>query len=997
MAFIQEQLYPIPFSAGLDTGTDPKQVLAGNLLTLQNGVFDQTNQLNKRTGSTILSNLAQIGEHSVNVNTLYTIPTVIQSGVALNIFNNELLLFDDVNMYSYAEQVGLWTSKGMAVSIDTNERQIIRTSNRQQLNPDVAFIDNTELYAWEDTFSPGVRYSIIDTKTDSLVIADTPIGSYSVPSTGLQKPKCLAFNNLLFCLFTDGYSQLYYATVSPSNPTAVDIQVNLISDGYDLLNGFTYDATIINNRLYIAYLSNSTPTGTINVFYLDSSLSKTSVITIPTTVISSSSLCPINIVGDSSNNLLVTWSNGLNANSAIYNSSGTQLLAPTPITSSGNVISTIGAIQSTLTSKYVICLELYNATPYNTSVEIISLTNVTGALHTLGTVKSVGLASKPFNINGYLYVNIAYQTVLNPTYFTLLINNGGGTIIAKQNAGTGGGLRTNSMLSEVPFVGTNQVKYANLTKGAIISEGDTVFSLLGVNVTTLDYQSPYSFSSVTQSNNLLIVGGLVQMYDGVAMVEDNFNYPPENVTAIASGSGSGLSTGSYQYQVTYEWMDNNGNVHISTPSPIVTVNVTTGQVVTLTIPTLRLTAKYNVSVVIYRTVVNGTVFQECTNILAPLENDTTSDTVSFEDELSDLSLESNKFIYTTGNVLSNVAPPACSLMTLFQDRVIIAGLEDKNSLWFSQNKQNYTNYSTTPTNFAAELTIGCDPLGGPVTAIKNLDQNLVIFKKTNIFIVNGDGPNNTGGGNSYPNPQMLASDVGCNNQNSIVICPLGLLFQSDKGIYQLDRGLNTSYIGKPVQQYNNEVITSSSLLADKNRVLFTTQSGTTLVYDYYVNQWSTFTNQNAADSVIFQNEFTWIQSDGYVYESDNSVYTDGYDPIYMSWTTPNLKFAQINGYQRVFYCMILGTYKSAHTLNIQVAYDDSLTYTQTATLTPTNTTPYQYRIDFKQQECSSIRLMISDSQTAPYNEGYAISAMTFQVGVIPGLYKIPATQTTGTS
>ena len=32
--------------------------------------------------------------------------------------------------------------------------------------------------------------------------------------------------------------------------------------------------------------------------------------------------------------------------------------------------------------------------------------------------------------------------------------------------------------------------------------------------------------------------------------------------------------------------------------------------------------------------------------------------------------------------------------------------------------------------------------------------------------------------------------------------------------------------------------------------LVTTETGTTLVYDYFVNQWSTFTNQYASDSVI---------------------------------------------------------------------------------------------------------------------------------------------------
>lgn len=192
------------------------------------------------------------------------------------------------------------------------------------------------------------------------------------------------------------------------------------------------------------------------------------------------------------------------------------------------------------------------------------------------------------------------------------------------------------------------------------------------------------------------------------------------------------------------------------------------------------------------------------------------------------------------------------------------------------------------------------------------------------------------------------------------------------------------------------------------------------MYDYYMQQWSTWTNQFAVDGAIFNGNFAYLTANGQVFIQNQNVFTDGSSPIYLSFTTPNLSFAGIQGYQRVFRCFILGTYKGPHTLNVSVAYDYNDSYTQFATVTPNTATTwggpstpnwglpdggawggeyqlYEYRIDFKIQKCTAIRLQITDNQSSAYNEGYAISSIVFEVGVMPGGNKLPTTSTYGTT
>jgi hypothetical protein len=381
--------------------------------------------------------------------------------------------------------------------------------------------------------------------------------------------------------------------------------------------------------------------------------------------------------------------------------------------------------------------------------------------------------------------------------------------------------------------------------------------------------------------------------------------------------------------------------------------------------------------------------------------------------LSDAAALSNELNYTTGAVLPNIAPPANSIICTYNNRVFLAGLSDKLLMWYSQSVVDNSNANTIPPQFSDSLTVGLDPRGGAITALGVLNNVLVIFKMNNIFTMAGNGPDATGNNSDYGDPIFVTSDVGCVNANSVVGIPAGLMFQSAKGIYLLDQGGNVEYIGAQVEAFNNYNITSSICLTMENLVIFTTSQGTSLVYDYYLKEWSTFSNQFALDSVIYNGKFAFVTAAGQVYVQNQNKFTDGGGPILMSLTTPNLSFAGIQGYQRVFRCFILGSYKGPHTLNVAVAYDYNDSYTQFATITPSNNISnwgsdpnwgsgfywggqfqlYEFRIDFSVQKCTAIRLQITDNQSSSYNEGYSISSIVFEVGVLPGGNRLGAVNT----
>jgi hypothetical protein len=1010
LAFVQKQLIPITFGGGVNTKTDSKQLAAGQLLTLQDGQFSKAGQINKRFGYNALNTNIQGG-------------SAIAAGVELAAYKDELLLFDGNNVYSYLDSTETWSNRGTAISVITEDKDIIRVIDAQQLNPDCNYLDGILVFAWEDSRG-AVRYSVIDQETGAFIVSDTPI------SISAQQPKVIAFSGLILIFYcTSG--NLNFKYINPATPNTLSTPTTIATDGYAGFNGFPYDVCVSNGYLYCSYLgtdSATVATGAIQAFYLTpGSFFQSSFIVIESAVgkaINSiinagpaSFMGAINIVGDSGNNLWISWSDGYHVRTSLYtNLLASQTLADTIVaTTASNILC---GIESPTALTLLLCYE-NDAALYSHSRVISPQMLQTATISPSGTViqkltiRSAGISSKPFIYLNNIYVNGCYDSPNNQsTDFTFLIGTylGGAlttySIVAQETPGVGGGIQTNGMCPETVKLETGIFIFANLQAGKILSEGNTLFSLLGVNSTTLNFSTSNQFLNTTQANTLLIVGGILQGYDGVSVVETGFLVNPETIGLTDNSGGGSLSAGTYQYVQTYAWTDNYGQIYESAPCSPVSITVSAGDSVTVNGTTLRLSNKGNTRsaavINIYRTQANGTTFNLITSSIAPLVNNPAVDGWTFVDSLADANAETNQLIYTTGSVLMNIAPPANSILITYNNRVFLSGMSDKLLIWYSQSVVSNATTNTIPPQFCAELNESCDPRGGDIMGLGVLNNALVIFKESQIFSFAGNGPDATGNNSDYGDPVYITSDVGCISANSIVATPQGLMFQSAKGIYLLDQSANLTYIGAPVEAFNDLTITSATLHSNYNQVIFTSDSGTALVYDYYFNQWSTWSNHFAADAVIYNGSFTYLNPNGTVMVQNTSSFTDAGFPIFLSWTTPNLNFAGIQGYQRVFKFFILGNFYGTHTLDVSIAYDFDPNYIQFATVTPSDgyTTAdgwqiYEFRIDTKIQKCTSIRINVVDNQTSTYNQGYAISSLVFEVGALPGGNRLPVVNTIG--
>lgn len=527
--------------------------------------------------------------------------------------------------------------------------------------------------------------------------------------------------------------------------------------------------------------------------------------------------------------------------------------------------------------------------------------------------------------------------------------------------------------------------------------------------------------------------------------------------------GQLFENANYQYVYVYEWIDANGNVHQSAPSPaysletgsnftfstsvvttagndvvitsnaqafglgteIMSTNFPVGTTVIETNETaikfsneatisgadtittddtikvfvrmrpLYQTAKVGnnpVTLVLYRTVNNGSLFYRVTRLNEPTLNDPSVGHIEYLDTISDGELIGNQQLYTNGGVVENAPLKAPIALSTFKDRTVAVVKDNDSTFRFSKEV-----IPNVPVEWSDFFTFTVNQQGGDVTAIAEMDDKLIIWKATSVFYLTGNGPAPTGVGSTFGQPIQVAADTGCEAPASVVLTPVGLMFQSRKGIYLLDRGLNLNYIGAQVEQFNDLTISRAILADERNEVRFFTEQGTTLVYDYFIKQWYVHTGQESLMAVTWQRKPTYVATDAIVSVEDDTQFTDEAEKIEMRFETGWLNFANINGFQRVYLMEILGEYKSEHTLTVNIYTEfDETTPSQTVTVEPTASTPYQYRVFIKEQKTTSMKVEIIENQPAEsFGEGLSASALTFRVGVKTGLNKLAAARSFG--
>jgi len=996
---VRWQEVPLPFGQGIDTKTDPK--LTKGLVDLENGVFTNAPAIRKRNGYDELEHVDSTG-------------AVISNAVALATRGDELLLFDDEYCYSYDERVGNWRNKGRCTGMKLKESVVAATLSNQT-DADVATNNNMQVIAWTDSSDGYVHYTVSDLGTGAVLVNNTSI-------SGATKPRLVATGGLIHLYYYDSVATSLYVlafpTASPANPYATRQVVSNVKSG----------------GVYDACAEYGTKAEAAIIIYLDTS---NQIVLIKT-----------DKVGAAYNTLITDTNVAYTLADAVSVSPGaattwftyldSSLSACTVAKVNANFISTStvtryrkdGGDIKTTSKRITIQIDIDNEEQAHLFVDnvpggdewldhtsyFLVTTSVPSATHTF---YHHGLASHAFWFRGHAYVNLYYDSLTSTTYLCASEDE---TFVARCAIGIAAGQPTGTHMPRVGGVNNSESRfvwgasYRTRLETAETAANDTkneFYAQKGVKAITYDFAATDRYRFVEVGGNTYTSGGILWAFDGVKPVEQGFLIYPEGhqITDSSVNSTGSMATGDYTYRFYFEDYYGNGDRTKST-SVLFNTSVTNNVNRFSFLPTLAATMRANTSIVGYRTAVNpdvvgGAPFYRVTSANPAatgfnrfLANNVDATNVTLDDGMSDGSLTDNELDYQNTGELDNTAPEAASIMLHGNGRVWLADVaSDPNKILYSKLR-----YPGQALEFSDSLVLQAPEDGGAITGLGTLNGMLVIFKLDRIYVVTGEGPNNLGVG-YLSQPQLVSNDVGCNNHLTVVNAPQGLLFSSDKGIYMLDGELRSIYVGAPVEKYNDADIRAAILINDSNEIRFITASGRTLVYNYQVQQWSTFTGTNAISAVIWKQKLTYLKSSrGDVFVENPDRFTDAGGSYKLRFKTPWYSSGGPQSYQRIRALNVLGTYHSSHTLRTRIRYDfqgnsetgefpssyvNTSTYGDGAygddTYGGTGDSSYQFRVMLPRQKCQAVQFEIEDVDS--YGRAFEISNLTLEAGYKRGPVK----------
>jgi len=941
------------FAQGVDTKTDAKQVLRGKLLDLQNCVFTKEATLSKRNGYNALS--TQVDGQAL--------PYTNAQGLAKR--GSELILFANALALSYRPSSNTWQQSSPVSSVVVASSHIARTGTKQT-QPDAATNANITVVAWEDSRG-GVWCSVVEAATNRILLPQVQLDA----GAGAQRPRCLAIGGVLHVLWANGTS-IIGAIINPANPAATPTQYTLTNDlnaanpAYDAVPTYNLVSAAFAPAL-IAWVVSPTQFRIGYVIPAGGFGGPPQGLPGPTSPIAGTDTtgpiaCAINVSKAITNlDAQVLWAGGTTLRQTFVN----------PLTFFSPGIITLGPIGPT---RVRIAVEYGSQDLVNggwnswwaaeeagvgPDLNIIrfSTLNGIGAPGPLSLIRGHNLASRAYFDNGDVYCAVSYAVLFFP-YVVVIQLSGSGRAQARLFPGlTPGQPLPRQHLPNAYAINLVKNGSGSISTGRqhqiplgyriqLAGTSGTQFGEQGIQLATIDHAHTDSYQSVELGRGLYLAGALIQHYDGDRWAEADFHTAPDTnsgMLTIGQGAGGGLTPlQTYSYIALYEEIDGQGELHPGSPSILQKITLAGGNgTVTISIPTLRLTSKKRVRIGVFRSLGNATgtlatiplfrvssVDPTAVGNNGYVLNDPTIDAINFTDVMADTVAATLEPLYTNGGILPN-APPMSSGDTIAvgKTRLFWTDPVDHNLVLFSQALRD-----ETAAELAASLRIRVDPYGGNIVGLAVMDDNVIVFKQTAVYAFGGPGPAADGGLNTntaFTPPQLLTSDVGASSPSTIAQTPAGLVFQTSKGMYLIGRDLHVRRIGDPVYAYKDQTITRAVLIPDRPFVVFLTNAGRTLLWDYDRDQWSTFTNHLGLDATVVNNVFTYLRTDGRVFQETIGQFNDGGAHVPMLIETAWLHGPQhMQGWQKVFEAQVLGAWKSKHTLRMRYRLDYEDAYSQ---------------------------------------------------------------------
>jgi hypothetical protein len=517
--------------------------------------------------------------------------------------------------------------------------------------------------------------------------------------------------------------------------------------------------------------------------------------------------------------------------------------------------------------------------------------------------------------------------------------------------------------------------------------------------------------------------------DGASTYPLGFIHEPDivdwSVGAAASGS---MATGDYLYCFVYEWRDARGVLHRSAPSAIVTVTgVNANGSVILRVACTSLDSKQSpadvvlgaagaspVRIVPYRSEVGGSTLYRLTH--EPTYNVTLNDPASASVVITDtradssitgttptIALNTRPGLYTE-NELAEVNPAAATTGTVHGNRAWLLG-GDRRTLQFSKRFEEDAGIAP---GFNEEFVL---LFTSDKYWLASLDDKLIVGGD-HLDAVFGQGPASDGTGIDW-SVQRIHSDTSCTSPRSVVVIPPGLVYRSPRGFELLNRNLVVEYIGGPVEDTleSYPVVTSAVLVPDEQEVRFTCTNdagdeGVVIVLNYGYRAWYVRKYWNGSDAydrafvdaALVDGTYYLVDYLGAVFEESTTSYLDDSTYVSMKASVPVYPNGAA-GWHRLRAVQVIGESKTHHKLNVEVSRDFATSAEQTETFEDgsTVTTPGPLetsRVTLKHQKRQAAVVTIYDS--APDNEsvgtgeGPILELLALWVEPKRGLAKVPA-------
>lgn len=991
---LQKQAVGIP-ALGLNTLADAKSATAGEFDLAENMFLNKTARggamLQKRYGGAALG----LARFNGGAN--------ISSGSRLATYGSERLMLgratasadDPGSIHSYIPQYFLWKPAGVTANVGQGAAPGVGIS-AQTIAPDQFAGFPTTSYdmavnpagtqmcvVWSDTLQ-NCYGSLIDLTTNE-VIAQGGIGQ--VATLGWIRVVALSTGFMTFRSgFTAGALTSRFLTYAGGTLIAADVSVDTILNA-TLKADFIKNGS--NDSVLCAY-----HTTTPNTKILIWNANQTSGGSTTNAEIPSQAIGWVNWDFSDNNGYLAFVSAVTGAKVFTVAQAGPAVSATTTMDAAVTAAANITGYRTAAAAQFNVYIEVRAAATYNC---LIRRWPGSGASSVF--MRSVGLAGACFKVasNSRYYLPVAYDSTLQAGYYLVDVMRSTGTtvmpIVGRALYGLGGGLTATASLGSAAAI-TSSVTGLPVLR---LIENPSGTKMRGVCILRFDFAATSVSGAKQVGEDLHYSAGITRIYDGALSTELGFHVFPEAPTLVAALGGSLTLLGSYQYSVVYAWADNRGQWHRSAPSPIASVTLTGVQSqVTLTIPALRLTNKndgdgsfmQNTVAEIYRTVASGTTFYRLKGARGgfDLGSAVTVDTVSYVDQDSDATISGDAILYTAGKVLPRIGPPMARLMENWRNRLFLAGTENPLELWVS----NEYSPGLGGVSFSDALVMSMESDGGPITALCEMDDRLVIFKRSAIYVLTGNGPTLTGD-NQYQQPTRLTATIGAVEQRGVVKTKDGVMFKSTRGIYLLAHTGQIVYAGAGVDTYNSLTVTGACVLEDEEQVRFTTAEGRTLVYHYGfpdeqgIGRWTTYTNQPAVDCIVWNGKFVFLKSDGTVVEETVGAYTD---PSATSITAKVrwawLSLTQFFGRFKLYGVSILGDFLASFTLTHRIAYDYDATVVESETKSVTAATLPPLQLNPARRRAVAIQPTLEETSTT---QGFTVSGLGLEVGVEPGAAK----------